>query len=205
MPVAERRRVVVTGIGPVTPVGIGVDTFWQTLVDGRSGAAKLESFETSAYTSRIAAQVHDFRPDDHLERTETRRMVRFAQLAVAAARLAIADAGLDLGACASERVGCVVGTGIGGIAAFEEQARVLAERGPGRVSPYLVAFMIPNMAAGQIAMRLGITGPNDCTVTACAAGSSLPARSPVRSSMFCSSYQARSCTNALSRSCVPSR
>lgn len=170
------RRVVVTGIGPVTPVGIGVEALWSSLVAGRSGVGKLEGFDASAYASRIAAQVHDFRAEDYLEPAEARRMERFAQLAVAAGRLALADAALDLDAMPRDRVGCVLGTGIGGIAAFEQQVKVLAERGPSRISPYLVAQMIPNMAAGQIAMRLGITGPNDCTVTACAASGHAIAR-----------------------------
>lgn len=172
----SRRRIVVTGIGPVTPVGIGVESFWTSLIQGRSGVAKLEGFDASGYTSQIAAQVHDFRPEEHLQPAETRRMERFAQLAVAAARLALADAGLDLDATPRDRVGSVIGTGIGGIGAFEQQMRILAERGPSRVSPHLVAMMIPNMAAGQVAMRLGITGPNDCTVTACAASGHAIAR-----------------------------
>lgn len=172
----SRRRVVVTGIGPVTPVGIGVETFWRALTSGVSGVGKLEGFDVTSFPSRIAAQVHDFRPDDYLEGPEIRRMARFAQLAVAAAKLGLADAGLDLDACDRDRVGCVIGSGIGGIGAFEEQAHVLAERGPGRISPHLVAMMIPNMASAQIAMRLGITGPNDCTVTACAASGHAIAR-----------------------------
>ena len=169
-------RVVVTGIGPVTPVGIGVDAFWDSLVQGRSGVGKLEGFDTAGLSSRIAAQVHDFRVEEHLEPAVARRMERFAQLAVAAAQLAVADASLDLEASDRARIGCVVGTGIGGVAAFEAQVRVFAERGPARVSPHLVALMIPNMAAGQVAMRLGITGPNECTVTACAASGHAIAR-----------------------------
>jgi len=137
---------------------------------------KIEAFDASAYASRIAAQVHDFRVDDYLEPSAARRMERFAQMAVAAARMAIGDASLDLDTIDRARVGCVLGTGIGGIGAFEEQVRVLAERGPSRVSPRLVAMMIPNMAAGQVAIQLGITGPNDCTVTACAASGHAIAR-----------------------------
>ena len=151
---ASERRVVVTGIGPVTPVGIGVDAFWSALVEGRSGVGKLEGFDASGLASRIAAQVHEFRVEQYLEPPDARRMERFAQLAVAGARLAVADAGLDLDASDRARIGCVMGTGIGGIAAFEQATSVLASRGPGRVSPHLVALMIPNMAAGQIAMRL---------------------------------------------------
>ncbi|MGZ4204783.1 MAG: beta-ketoacyl-ACP synthase II [Actinomycetota bacterium] len=170
------RRVVVTGLGPVTPIGIGVDGFWSSLAAGRSGVGKTESFDASGFASRIAAEVHDFRPEDHLQPAETRRMERFAQMAVAAARIALADSALDMDALARDRIGCVIGTGIGGIGAFEQQTRTLAERGPSRVSPHLVALMIPNMAAGQVAMRLGITGPNDCTVTACAASGHAIAR-----------------------------
>jgi len=170
------RRVVVTGIGPVTPVGIGVDRFWSSLVDGRSGVGKLEGFETDKYASRIAAQVHDFRAEDFLEPAETRRMERFAQMAVAAAKLALTDGAFDLDGSDRARIGCVIGTGIGGIGAFEQQTATLTTRGPSRISPLLVAMMIPNMAAGQVAMRLGITGPNDCTVTACAASGHAIAR-----------------------------
>ena len=173
---SERRRVVVTGIGPVTPVGIGVERFWESLTSGVSGVGKLEAFDAAPFTSRIAAEVHDFRPEDHLEPADVRRMERFAQFAVAAARLAVRDASLDLSAQAPDRVGVVIGTGIGGIAAFERQHRVFLERGPSRVSPHLVALMIPNMAAGQVAMRLGLTGANDCTTTACAASGHAIAR-----------------------------
>jgi 3-oxoacyl-[acyl-carrier-protein] synthase II len=171
-----RRRVVITGIGPVTPVGIGVEPFWRSLSEGRSGAGKLDAFDCSDYASRVAAQVHDFKAEDYLERGDVRRMDRFAHFAVAAGKLALSDASLDLAGVDVSRVGAVIGTGIGGIGAFEAQVKVLAERGPSRISPHLVALMIPNMAAGQVAMRLGITGPNDCTVTACAASGHAIAR-----------------------------
>ena len=170
------RRVVVTGIGPVTPVGIGVDAFWSSLVAGRSGVGKIEGFDSDGLACRIAAQVHDFHVEEHIEPAAARRMERFSQLAVAAAQLAVGDSGLDLDACDRARAGCVIGTGIGGIGAFEQQIRVFDQRGPTRVSPHLVALMIPNMAAGQVAMRLGITGPNECTVTACAASGHAIAR-----------------------------
>ena len=170
------RKVVVTGIGPVTPVGIGVEPFWDALVSGRSGVGKLEGFGTEGLASRIAAQVHDFRVDDHIEPVVSRRMERFAQLAVAAAQLAVADAALDLDESDRSRVGVVIGTGIGGVGAFERETSVLLDRGPGRISPHLVGMMIPNMAAGQVAMRLNVTGPNECTVTACAASGHAIAR-----------------------------
>jgi 3-oxoacyl-[acyl-carrier-protein] synthase II len=173
---SDRRRVVVTGIGPVTPVGIGVDRFWSSLVDGVSGVGKLEAFDATPFASRIAAEVHDFRPEEHMEPSDTRRMDRFAQFAVAGSRLALGDAGLEVSSMEPSRVGVVIGTGIGGITAFEREIDVLRERGPSRVSPHLVAMMIPNMAAGQVAMRLGLTGPNDSTTTACAASGHAIAR-----------------------------
>jgi len=173
---SDRRRVVVTGIGPVTPVGIGVDRFWSSLVDGVSGVGKLEAFDATPFASRIAAEVHDFRPEEHMEPSDTRRMDRFAQFAVAGSRLALGDAGLEVSSMEPSRVGVVIGTGIGGITVFEREMDVLRERGPSRVSPHLVAMMIPNMAAGQVAMRLGLTGPNDSTTTACAASGHAIAR-----------------------------
>jgi 3-oxoacyl-[acyl-carrier-protein] synthase II len=172
----DRRRVVVTGIGPVTSVGIGVDRFWSSLVDGVSGVGKLEAFDPTPFASRIAAEVHDFRPEEHMEPSDARRMDRFAQFAVAGSRLALGDAGLEVSSMEPSRVGVVIGTGIGGITAFEREIDVLRERGPSRVSPHLVAMMIPNMAAGQVAMRLGLTGPNDSTTTACAASGHAIAR-----------------------------
>ncbi|MFN2545268.1 MAG: beta-ketoacyl-ACP synthase II [Actinomycetota bacterium] len=176
MAAVERRRVVVTGIGPVTPVGIGVEAFWNTLLAGGSGVGKLESFDASDLPSRIAAEVHGFRAEDFMEASDARRMERFAQLAVAAARLAVADADLESERYGAERVGVVIGTGIGGIAAYETQHSVLLERGARRVSPHLVAMMIPNMAAGQVAIQLGLRGPNDTTTTACAASGHAIAR-----------------------------
>lgn len=171
----SERRVAITGIGPVTPIGIGVEAFWSSLVSGRSGVGKVEGFDTTDFPSRIAAQVHDFKASDYLSAADARRMERCSQLAVGAARLAVADAGLpaDL---PSDAVGIVIGTGIGGIASYEKEHSVLLERGPRRVSPRLVAMMIPNMPAAEVGITLGFTGPNDCTVTACASGGHAIAR-----------------------------
>jgi 3-oxoacyl-[acyl-carrier-protein] synthase II len=173
---SDRRRVVVTGIGPVTPVGIGVEAFWSSLIEGRSGVGKLEAFDASEHPSRIAAEVHDFRAEDHMEASDARRMERFTQFAVAASRLALGDADLDAERYGADRIGVVIGSGIGGISAFEQQMRVFLERGPKRVSPHLVAMMIPNMAAGQVGIQLGLRGPNDCSTTACAASGHAIAR-----------------------------
>jgi 3-oxoacyl-[acyl-carrier-protein] synthase II len=162
------RRVVVTGIGPVTPVGIGRESFWDSLVAGRSGVGEVTLFDASDFPVRIAGEVREFEPTDYMEKKEVRRTDRFVHLAVAAARLAWEDAGTP--SVDPARAGVVVSTGVGGLTTMLEQARVLFERGPGRISPFLVPGMMPNAAAGQVAMAFGFTGPNTCLVTACAAG-----------------------------------
>jgi 3-oxoacyl-[acyl-carrier-protein] synthase II len=162
------RRVVVTGIGPVTPVGIGREAFWDSLVAGRSGVGEVTLFDASDFPVRIAGEVRDFEPTDYMEKKEVRRTDRFVHLAVAAARLAWEDAGSP--SVDPARASVVVATGVGGLTTMLEQARVLFERGPGRISPFLVPGMMPNAAAGQVAMAFGFTGPNTCLVTACAAG-----------------------------------
>jgi 3-oxoacyl-[acyl-carrier-protein] synthase II len=162
------RRVVVTGIGPVTPVGIGREAFWDSLVAGRSGVGEVTLFDASDFPVRIAGEVREFEPTDYMEKKEVRRTDRFVHLAVAAARLAWEDAGSP--SVDPARAGVVVSTGVGGLTTMLEQARVLFERGPGRISPFLVPGMMPNAAAGQVAMAFGFTGPNTCLVTACAAG-----------------------------------
>jgi 3-oxoacyl-[acyl-carrier-protein] synthase II len=162
------RRVVVTGIGPVTPVGIGREAFWDSLVAGRSGVGEVTLFDASDFPVRIAGEVREFEPTNYMEKKEVRRTDRFVHLAVAAARLAWEDAGSP--SVDPARTGVVVSTGVGGLTTMLEQARVLFERGPGRISPFLVPGMMPNAAAGQVAMAFGFTGPNTCIVTACAAG-----------------------------------
>jgi 3-oxoacyl-[acyl-carrier-protein] synthase II len=170
------RRVAVTGVGPLASLGTGRQGFWEALLEGRSGIGEITSFDASAYPCRIAGEVRDFEPTDYMERREAQRMDRFCRFAVAAARLAWEDAGLgpapDAAACGVEpgRAAVVVGSGIGGISTFEEQYRVLLERGASRVSPHVVPMLIPNMAAGWIAILWGFRGPNLSTVTACAAG-----------------------------------
>ena len=163
-----RRGVVVTGIGPVTPVGIGREAFWSALVEGRSGIGELTLFAPGDLAVRIAGEVSEFDPQAFMDRKEARRTDRFVQFALAAARLGIDDAGRP--SFEPARVGVILSTGIGGLTSLAEQHRVLLERGPGRVSPFLVPAMMPNAAAGQIAMSLGVTGPNTCITTACAAG-----------------------------------
>ncbi len=170
------RRVVITGLGPLTSLGIGKDDFWQALTEGRSGVSAITSFDVSDFSCHIAGEITGFTPEDHLDRKEAQRMDRFCQFAAVAAGMAWADAGLgdkhDPGECGVEpgRAAVVVGSGIGGITTFEHQVRILSERGPSRVSPHVVPMIIPNMAAGWLAIMYGFRGPNFSTVTACAAG-----------------------------------
>jgi 3-oxoacyl-[acyl-carrier-protein] synthase II len=174
--VPNQRRIAVTGIGPVTPIGTGVDAFWDSLLAGRSGVGPLTRFPTEKFPVKIAAEIMDFDINNFLEPRRARRQERFSQLAFAAAKLALEHAGVEPSDTDPARVGIVVGTGIGGIPLFEEEHRAMLEKGPRFVSPALIAMMIPNAAAGAIAIELGYTGPNECTVTACAASGHAIAR-----------------------------
>lgn len=165
---ANERRVVVTGLGAITPLGIGTDEYWQGLMTGRSGVNLVENFDCSAISTRIAAQVKGFNPEDYLDRKETKRMDRFAQFAAAASKMAVADAGLPITDMTRARVGVFIGSGIGGIQTFEDQHRKLIEGGMGRVSPFFIPMMIANMGTGNVAKLLGAQGPSETAVTACA-------------------------------------
>lgn len=164
------NRVVVTGMGVISPVGIGLENFWQSLVEGKSGVGPITHFDASELSTRIAAEVKDFDAKDYIDRKEAKRMDRFTQFAVAAAKMASQDAGLEMEKLNSDRVGVVLGTGIGGTDTFEKQHKVLQDKGPGRVSPFFVPMMIANMAAGHISINLGAKGPNYTVITACASG-----------------------------------
>ncbi len=160
---------VVTGIGMVTPLGVGLEDNWRAACEGRSGAGRITRFDATDHACQIACEVPDFRPEEFINRRALRRMDRVAQLAVAAARLAVADAGLsedDLGAWA----GATIATGNGGNESYEENFRALRERGPERMSPFAVPSAIPNMAAAQVSMQLGLGGPLAVPITACASG-----------------------------------
>ena len=175
MPLTEvkhlKHRVVVTGMGIVTSLGSDLETFWNNLVAGKSGVSRIESFDVSEYPTQIAAEIKDFNPEDYIDRKEARRMDRFVQFAVAAGKMAVQDAGLELGVNVDpERVGVIVGSGIGGLGTWEEQHSILLEKGPKRVSPFFIPMMIANMASGQISMSIGAKGPNTTAVTACATG-----------------------------------
>lgn len=163
---SERRRVVVTGIGPVTAVGIGVDDFWAGLTSGRNGVRTITRFPTDDLPVTVAGEVADFEPTDWLDPKEARRTDRFTQFAIASAKLAWDDAGRP--EVHSERGGSVYATGIGGIETLLSAHSVLLEKGPGRVSPFMVPMLMANAPAGHIAMLFGFNGPNLCTISACA-------------------------------------
>ncbi len=161
------RRVVITGIGLVSPLGIGKDDAWAAAVAGTSTGGPITNFDASRLTTRIACEQPGFVPEDFMERRSARRMERFSQFAVAAARLALDDARFDA-APERHRVGVYIGSGIGGLQVFVDQTAVLLERGPERISPLFIPLMIPNMAAAQVSMALGLQGPLLATVSACA-------------------------------------
>lgn len=163
------RRVVVTGIGAVTPLG-NKQELWENVLAGVSGAGPITHFDASEFPVQIGCEVKDFDPTKYMDRREARRMDRFCQLAVAAAQESLTDAGLEIDDSNRDRVGVLVGSGIGGIGTLEQQAKVLMEKGVDRVSPFFVPMLIPDMASGMIAIITGARGPNSCTVTACATG-----------------------------------
>jgi len=164
------RRVVITGLGMITPVGIGKEVFWDNIVAGKSGIDRVHSFAVDDYPTQIGAEVRDFDPGRFIDKKEARRMDRFCQFALAASMLAVEDAQLDFSLIDSRRAGVSVGSGIGGIYTLQEQAEVLREKGPRRISPFFVPMLISNMASGYISIAHGLKGPNTTVVTACATG-----------------------------------
>jgi len=163
-------RVVITGLGVVAPNGIGIENFWQNIVNGVSGIGPITRFDASRHDTRIAGEVKGFDPLQWLEKKEARKMDLFIHYAVAAAQMVYDDSGLKVTEDNRERIGVFVGTGMGGIPALEESHRVLLEKGPGRISAFFIPSIITNMASGQISMRFGMKGPNSCVCTACATG-----------------------------------
>jgi 3-oxoacyl-[acyl-carrier-protein] synthase II len=161
----------ITGAGAITPLGSGVEHFWDAALHAKSGIGEITLFDPSPFPSQIAGECTDFDPTDFMNKKAARRMDRYAQLGIAAGIEAAESAGIvDLIREKPERVGIVIGSGIGGLSTWEREYRVLSERGPGRVSPFLITMMVPNMAAGQLAIMLGATGPSQCPVLACATG-----------------------------------
>jgi len=166
----SKRRVVVTGLGPVTPIGIGKEIFWSNLTAGKSGIGPITQFDTEGFTVKIAAEVKDFDYTAYIDKKEGKRMDRVTQLAVTAAKLAVEDAALDMSKENALRCGVCVGSGIGGIHTFLDQSLKYGAKGPSKISPFFIPMEIPNMSAGQIAIALGLKGPNTAIVTACATG-----------------------------------
>lgn len=163
-----KKRVVITGLGVVSPIGNSKDKFWESLCAGMSGISKITSFDASAYTSRIAGEVRDLDAAAYMSPKDIKRSDRFTQFAVAAACMSVKDANIELGNTDLCRVGCIIGSGIGGIHTIEREHRVLLNKGPSRVSPFFIPMLIVNMASGMVAIKLGIKGPNTFSVTACA-------------------------------------
>ena len=159
-----------TGIGLVTPCGIGTDNVWNNILSGKSGIGPITRFDTERFDTKFAGEVKDFNPEDYIQPKEVKKMDLFIHYALAAAHIAMKDSGLDMGKEDSERVGVVVGTGLGGLPTIEKYHSVFLERGPGRITPFFIPMLIANEAPGHIAIQHGIKGPNLCIVTACATG-----------------------------------
>jgi len=164
----KERRVVISGMGAVTPSGSQIDVLWNQLIQGKSSAGLIDSFDASQFPTKIACLVKDLDPSKYLNPKEIKRMDPFIKFAVAAAQMALSDSGLDVGSLDVERVGVLVGSGAGGLKSFQDAYRTLLEKGPTRVSPLSLPMFIPNMASAEISIRLGAKGPNFCVVTACA-------------------------------------
>lgn len=165
-----KKRVVITGLGAVTPVGIGIDAFWQSLINGKSGIERITRFDPSDYSTQIAGEVKDFDASQFIDKKEAKRMDRCTQFAIAAAKMAFQDAGIDFDQEDRSRMGTLIGTGIGGMDTLHDQYKTLFDKGPGRISPFFVPMMIANMPAGQTSITFGLQGPCSCVVTACATG-----------------------------------
>ena len=162
------KRVVITGMGAVSSLGFGADKLWQSIKQGKSGISRIEKVDVSDLPTQVGAEVRDFDANQFLEKKEIRRMDRFAQYAMAATQMAVEEAKINFSTVNKERIGVIIGTGIGGIETIENQHSVLLEKGTSKISPFLIPMMLPNMAAGRVAIRYGIKGFTECTVSACA-------------------------------------
>ncbi|MCX7704649.1 MAG: beta-ketoacyl-[acyl-carrier-protein] synthase II, partial [bacterium] len=165
----EKREVVITGLGLVTPVGNDVAATWRNLIDGKGGVGIIKDFDTSNFSTKIAAEVKDFNLD-LVDKKSARRMDKFVQFAVKAAHEAVSDSGISFENEDKDKIGVIIGAGIGGLRVIEQQHLQLINAGPSRISPLLIPMLIPDMAAGQIAIMFGLKGPNFATVSACASG-----------------------------------
>jgi 3-oxoacyl-[acyl-carrier-protein] synthase II len=165
-----RKRVVITGLGLVIPIGIGVETAWKNVCEGRSGIGPLTRFDPNGHETKIAGEVKGFNPENYIEKKEIKKMDLFIQYALGATKEALEDSQLKITPENAEQVGVIVGTGLGGLPTIEKYHQVLLEKGPSRISPFFIPMLIANMASGQIAIQFGVKGPNSCVVTACATG-----------------------------------
>jgi 3-oxoacyl-[acyl-carrier-protein] synthase II len=166
----DKRRVVVTGLGMISPLGVGNEPTWQGLIEGRSGIGPITKFDASAYSARIAGEVKDFNPENWIEKKEVKKSDTFIHYAIVAAQMAVDDAKLDTKAVDADRMGVIIGSGIGGLPLIEEMHRKLLERGPSRISPFFIPGLIVNLATGQISIRFNARGPSSAPATACATG-----------------------------------
>jgi 3-oxoacyl-[acyl-carrier-protein] synthase II len=167
----DKRRVVITGMGAITPIGLTVDEFWNSLIEGKSGCANITRFDTSKLNTHFACEVKGFDPQEYLDRKAARRMDLFAQYAMASAQQALNDSNLnpeEMSDDEKDRTGVLFGSGIGGMTTFSDQAVINATQGPSRISPFFIPMMIPDIASGQISIQYGFRGPNYCIVSACA-------------------------------------
>jgi 3-oxoacyl-[acyl-carrier-protein] synthase II len=167
----KKRRVVITGLGLVTPLGTGVEKTWNALCEGQTGIDRITRFNVDNFPVQIAGEVKDFNAEEYIERKEIKKMDLFIQYALAASVMAVEDAGLAVEEKNAERVGVFVGSGIGGLPAIEKWHDILKEKGPNRITPFFIPMVLINLASGQVSIRLGAKGPNSCAVTACATGS----------------------------------
>lgn len=164
------RRIVITGLGLVTPVGIGVRESWEAICQGKSGITKITRFDASSYSSQIAGEVKNFHPEDFIARKHIKHMDLFIQYALAASRMAIEDAKFNIDEKMAPHVGVIIGCGLGGLPGIEKYHKILLESGPKKVSPFFIPMVIGNMASGYVSIEFGLRGPNSCTTTACASG-----------------------------------
>lgn len=167
----NKKRVVITGVGMITPLGIGIEESWNGLVTGKSGIRKITQFDATAFPTQIAGEVEGFNPEDYIEVKEIKKMDRFIHFAIAAAGMAINDSGLKITDQNADRVGVIVGSGMGGLHAIEHYHSVLLEKGPRKITPFFIPMLVVNLASGQISIRFGAKGPNSAVATACATGS----------------------------------
>jgi len=165
------RRVVITGVGMVTPLANSAEETWQGFLKGRSGTGPLTQIDSAPFNSHVAAEVKNFEPTRYQTAKDIKKTDRFVQFGIASAKMALEDSKMDLSQLDVHRIGILVGSGIGGLRVIEEQHRVMMEKGPGRISPFLIPMLIVNMAPGQISIALGLKGPSNCVATACATGS----------------------------------